>query len=126
MGFAAVDQLTHGFPRNKGKREKLLEVLEHLGKNRHRMPYHDLRHDDLDIAAGAGEGAVRNLVRMQLDGPGMDGAEAAPSTCSTCAASCSTANGTSSPRILHLKARFSSPQRRRQLVRITHRRRQLD
>ena len=30
-----------------------------------------LRRDDLDIATGVGEGAVRNLVRMRLDGPGM-------------------------------------------------------
>lgn len=58
-------------PGNKGKRKKLLEVLSHLGKHRHRMPYHELRCDDLDIATGAGEGAVRNLVRMRLDGPGM-------------------------------------------------------
>ena len=35
------------------------------------MPYHAFRRDDLDIATGAGEGAIRNLVRMRLDGPGM-------------------------------------------------------
>jgi hypothetical protein len=58
-------------PGNKGKREKLLEVLEHLSKHRHRMKYDALRRDDLDIATGAIEGAVRNLVRMRLDGPGM-------------------------------------------------------
>jgi hypothetical protein len=27
-------------------------VLEHLGKRRYRMPYHDLLRDDLDIATG--------------------------------------------------------------------------
>jgi len=58
-------------PGNKGKREKLLDTLEHLSKHCHRMRYHDLRADDLDIATGAVEGAVRNLVRMRLDGPGM-------------------------------------------------------
>lgn len=58
-------------PGNKGKRDKLLEVLVHLTKHRHRMPYHALRADDLDIGSGAVEGAVRNLVRMRLDGPGM-------------------------------------------------------
>ena len=58
-------------PGNKGKREKLLDILEHLSKHGHRMRYHDLRADDLDIATGAVEGAVRNLVRMRLDGPGM-------------------------------------------------------
>jgi hypothetical protein len=58
-------------PGNKAKREKLLEVLEHVSKHRHRMNYASLRRDDLDIASGAIEGAVRNLVRMRLDGPGM-------------------------------------------------------
>jgi hypothetical protein len=58
-------------PGNKDKREKLLDILTHLSKHRHRMRYHDLRRDDLDIATGAVEGTVRNLVRMRLDGPGM-------------------------------------------------------
>lgn len=58
-------------PGNKGKREKLFDILEHLGKHRHRMKYDGLRREDLDIATGAIEGAVRNLVRMRLDGPGM-------------------------------------------------------
>ena len=58
-------------PGNKGRRAKLLEVIDHLNKHRHRMRYHTLRRDDLDIGTGAIEGAVRNLVRMRLDGPGM-------------------------------------------------------
>jgi hypothetical protein len=58
-------------PGNKAKREKLLDVLTHLSKHRHRMRYHALRADDLDIATGVIEGAIRNLVRMRLDGPGM-------------------------------------------------------
>ena len=35
------------------------------------MIYRALRADDLDIGSGAVEGAVRNLVGMRLDGPGM-------------------------------------------------------
>jgi hypothetical protein len=58
-------------PGNKARREKLLDVLTHIGKHRHRMRYHALRRDDLDIATGIIEGAIRNLVRMRLDGPGM-------------------------------------------------------
>lgn len=58
-------------PGNKGRRKKILEVIDHLNKHRHRVRYHALRRDDLDIASGAVEGAVRNLVRMRLDGPGM-------------------------------------------------------
>lgn len=58
-------------PGNKAKREKLLDVMQHLSKHQHRMRYHALREHDLDIATGAAEGAVRNLVGMRLDGPGM-------------------------------------------------------
>jgi hypothetical protein len=58
-------------PGTKAKREKLLDVMQHFSKHQHRMRYHALRRDDLDIATGAAEGAVRNLVGMRLDGPGM-------------------------------------------------------
>jgi hypothetical protein len=68
---AAYASIAKTGPGNKAKREKLLEVLTHLSKHRHRMPYHALRRDDLDIGTGAVEGAIRNLVRMRLDGPGM-------------------------------------------------------
>ncbi len=68
---AAYASIAKTGPGNKAKREKLLDVLTHLNKHRHRMRYHAFRRDDLDIATGAVEGAVRNLVRMRLDGPGM-------------------------------------------------------
>jgi hypothetical protein len=56
-------------PNNKGKRKRLLDIIQHFGEHQHRMHYDRLRRDDLDI--GAVEGAVRNLVGMRLDGPGM-------------------------------------------------------
>jgi len=68
---AAYASIAKTGPGNKAKREKLLEILTHVAKHAHRMRYHALRRDDLDIATGAIEGAVRNLVRMRLDGPGM-------------------------------------------------------
>lgn len=58
-------------PGNKGRRKRLLTVTNYLVKHEHRMPYHTLRHEDLDIGTGAVEGAVRNLVGLRLDGPGM-------------------------------------------------------
>jgi hypothetical protein len=58
-------------PGNKGRRERLLDTHEYLAEHQHRMIYAHLRRDDLDIASGVVEGAVRNLVRMRLDGPGM-------------------------------------------------------
>jgi hypothetical protein len=58
-------------PGTKSKRDRFLAIMEHLAKNQHRMHYDKLRRDDLPIGSGAVEGAVRNLVGMRLDGPGM-------------------------------------------------------
>jgi len=58
-------------PGTKTKRKQLLDVMKHIGKNQHRMRYDKLRREDLPIGSGAVEGAVRNLVGMRLDGPGM-------------------------------------------------------
>lgn len=58
-------------PGNKGRRTRLLAIMEYLGEHQHRMRYAELRRDDLDIGTGAVEGAVRNLVGLRLDGPGM-------------------------------------------------------
>lgn len=58
-------------PGNKGKRERLEEIIGHLAKNQHRLRYKEMRSRDLDIGSGAVEGAVRNLIRMRFDGPGM-------------------------------------------------------
>jgi hypothetical protein len=58
-------------PNNKGKRERLDRILKHLVENQSRMRYRDLRRQDLDIGTGAAEGAVRNLIGIRLDGPGM-------------------------------------------------------
>jgi hypothetical protein len=58
-------------PGNKWKRKKLSDTERYLTEHRGRMPYAELRRDDLDIGTGAAEGAVRNLIAMRLDGPGM-------------------------------------------------------
>lgn len=58
-------------PGNKGRRERLTATIRYYHEHRDRMAYGDLRKRDLDIATGAAEGAVRNLVAMRLDGPGM-------------------------------------------------------
>jgi hypothetical protein len=68
---AALQSVSKTGPGTKAKRDKILEVMMHLSKHHHRMRYHELRRDDLDIGSGAVEGAVRNLVGMRLDGPGM-------------------------------------------------------
>lgn len=58
-------------PGNKFRRKVLGDVLAHFTKNARRMRYAELRKHDLDIGSGVVEGAVRNLVGVRLDGPGM-------------------------------------------------------
>ena len=58
-------------PGNKGKRERLAAALRYLEMHRHRLPYAQLRKRDIDIGTAVVEGAVRNLVGLRLDGPGM-------------------------------------------------------
>ncbi len=58
-------------PGNKYRREILGKTLAHFDKNRLRMRYQHLRRLDLDIATGVVEGAVRHVIGMRLDGPGM-------------------------------------------------------
>ena len=58
-------------PGNRGRRERLAKALKYLRDNLDRMPYARWRAEDLDIGSGAVEGAVRNLIRVRLDGPGM-------------------------------------------------------
>ena len=58
-------------PGNKAKRERLQSILGHLGKHRQDLRYHLLRRQDFPIGTGVIEGAVRNLVGIRLDGPGM-------------------------------------------------------
>jgi Transposase len=58
-------------PGNKFRRKVLGDVLAHFTKNAARMRYAELRRQDFDIGSGVVEGAVRNLVGVRLDGPGM-------------------------------------------------------
>jgi hypothetical protein len=58
-------------PGNKYRRKVLGKVRDHFIKNASRMKYAKLRRQDLEISSGAVEGAVRHLVGVRLDGPGM-------------------------------------------------------
>jgi hypothetical protein len=58
-------------PGNKYRRTILNKTIEHFTKNVARMRYYHLRRQDLDIGSGVVEGAVRHLVGVRLDGPGM-------------------------------------------------------
>jgi len=58
-------------PGSKGRRETLATVLGYFETHKGRMPYASFLERGLDIGSGAVEGAIRNAVRMRLDGPGM-------------------------------------------------------
>jgi hypothetical protein len=58
-------------PGTKKKRERLDDIVIHFGDHAEHMRYDSLRKRGLDIATGAVEGAVRNVVAVRLDGPGM-------------------------------------------------------
>ncbi len=58
-------------PGNKGKRQRLRQTISYYETHRSRMHDAALRRRDLDIGTGAVEGAVRNLVGLRLNGPGM-------------------------------------------------------
>lgn len=69
--LGGLDSLPKTGPGNKGRRKRLSGILDHLIKQEDRLNYRNLRRDDLDIGTGAAEGAVRNVVGIRLDGPGM-------------------------------------------------------
>jgi hypothetical protein len=68
---AALEDTARTGPGNKYRRKVLAKTIAHFEKNRHRMRYQRLRRLDLDIATGIVEGAVRHIIGIRLDGPGM-------------------------------------------------------
>lgn len=66
-----LERIPRTGPGNKGKRKRLAGVIAYLKRHKKRLRYRACRADDLPIATGVIEGAVRHLIRMRLDGPGM-------------------------------------------------------
>lgn len=58
-------------PGTKGRRKRLGEVIGYMTEHKGRMPYSKFLEEGLDIGSGAVEGAIRHVVRLRLDGPGM-------------------------------------------------------
>jgi hypothetical protein len=67
----ALDDTPPTGPGNKYRRKVLSKTIKHFERNRLRMRYQRLRRLDLDIATGVVEGAVRHLIGIRFDGPGM-------------------------------------------------------
>lgn len=69
--LVALEETPLTGPGNKYRRKLLSKTIAHFERNRLRMRYQRLRRHDLDIATGVVEGAVRHLVGIRFDGPGM-------------------------------------------------------
>lgn len=67
-----LDYYKRSIPKTKTKnRKRLVDIILHFGEHLEHMRYDQLRRDGLDIGSGAVEGAVRNVIAVRLDGPGM-------------------------------------------------------
>jgi hypothetical protein len=58
-------------PGTKGRRKRMSQAIEYIDRRVDEMPYQKLRELGLEIGSGAIEGAVRQIVALRLDGPGM-------------------------------------------------------
>jgi hypothetical protein len=58
-------------PGNKGRRERLADVIRYIDKRLDRLNYHELLAQDLEIGSGAVEGAIKNVIGKRCDHGGM-------------------------------------------------------
>lgn len=58
-------------PGNKGRRERLSEVIGYIDRRKDKLNYGELRRKDLEIGTGAVEGAVKNIIGKRFDHGGM-------------------------------------------------------
>lgn len=58
-------------PGTKGRRKRMMQAINYLTKRVWQMPYKQLREQGLEIGSGMIESAVRQVVALRLEGPGM-------------------------------------------------------
>jgi len=58
-------------PGTKGRRKRMLQTINYISKRVWQMPYKELREQQLEIGSGMIESAVRQVVALRLEGPGM-------------------------------------------------------
>jgi len=58
-------------PGTKGRREKAAKAIRYITNHREQIRYAELLADDVEIATGAIEGAVKHVMGSRLDGSGM-------------------------------------------------------
>jgi len=56
---------------SRDKHDRLKGYSDYFKNNLSRLRYREMLREDFDIGSGAVEGAVRNLIAIRLDGPGM-------------------------------------------------------
>ena len=66
-----LEQTPRTGPGNKGKRERLTNVIRYIEKRQDRLNYRELLAQDLEIASGPVEGAVKNVIGKRCDHGGM-------------------------------------------------------
>jgi len=66
-----LDSTPRTGPGNKGKRERLTDVIRYIDKRIDCMNYHDLLAQDLEIGSGAVEGAIKYVIGRRCDHGGM-------------------------------------------------------
>jgi len=65
------DTISKRGPGTKGRRKRMLQTINYLSKRVWQMPYKALREQGLEIGSGMIESAVRQVVALRLEGPGM-------------------------------------------------------
>lgn len=58
-------------PGTKGRRKRLKDAITYIMKRLHLMPYKKLREEGLEIGTGVIESAMRQVVAIRFEGPGM-------------------------------------------------------
>ena len=66
-----LDQISRTGPGNKGKRQRLDDVMRYIEKRLDRLRYDQLIAEDLELGSGAVEGAVKNIIGKRCDHGGM-------------------------------------------------------
>ena len=65
-------------PGTKGRRERMADAIRYLTNRKPRLQYRDLINEGLEIGSGAIESAVRQVVAIRFEGPGMRWGDARP------------------------------------------------
>lgn len=58
-------------PGTKGRRKRVKDAIKYIENHREQIRYKELVSQDIDVATGAVEGAVKHLIGVRLDGQGM-------------------------------------------------------